>query len=135
MTGGVLITFEAGVVTHLDLQMHRGLPVGWATIDPAGTLAGAIGKLGAERIGRRLPIFFAEDDRGSIIASLGRLARRSPYFDLACVLLRAENLAGRSEPGFVGLVTRAQALDLPNGRRPATLVLGNGRVIQTVDPI
>jgi hypothetical protein len=134
MIPNTLITYEDGAVTHLDLRMRRGLPVGWAEIDPSGTLAGILGQLGAERIGRRFPVYFTEVDRDEVVGSLAALARRSPYFDRACVLLQTSDLSGRPAAGFLALVTRAQAHGLPKGHPPASLVLDNGRVVQAVDP-
>ena len=99
MTPNTLITYEDGTVTNLDLRMRRGRPVGWAELDPSGTLAGTLGELGAERIGRRLPVLFTEHDRDEVVGSLLALARRSPYFDRACVLLRACQVSGPPATG------------------------------------
>ncbi|GIM98226.1 hypothetical protein [Paractinoplanes toevensis] len=77
MTPNTLITYEGGTVTKLDLRTRLGRPVGWAELDASGTLAGTLGELGAERIGRRLPLLFAEDDRDEVVGSLLALARRS----------------------------------------------------------
>src|SRR3954454_5822012 len=96
MTTNTLATYDDDVLTHVDLRLRHGLPVGWAELDPSGTLAGTLGVVGAERIGRRLPVLFAEDDRDEVTRTLHALARRSPYFARACILLRGSKVVGRA---------------------------------------
>jgi hypothetical protein len=129
-----LVLYADGANDHLDLALRPGRPLGWATLDTGGTLAGTLGELGAERLGRRYPVLFDDGDRQELTESLARRAHGSPYFDPALILLDAFAPAGLPVPGFVALVSSAQLSVLPPCRSPEGVVLGNARLIRTVRP-
>jgi hypothetical protein len=129
-----LVTYEDGKASHIELRLRQGRPLGWAEYDAPGTLAGLLGNLGAERIFRRYPVHIADEDRVVLTAKLTALARRSPYFDRATVLLNVRDFDNQPVGGFVALLTPAQLFDLPRCNPGNTLVLENGQIVRTVDP-